>query len=514
MLFSQDYTHLIKLGFKVAFFILFIVLILIWTKKFSKRYNIKTLDSVIALTTLSLITTEPIQVLFRYASELFSKIIILLENNFLTSVEENTFVKIEAYRIVEVLIFFLAFLLSSYIISLLTKPVADNDLEARTKKEVLIKNFITINGIIIALYLSLAAIIAVPILESISDKKNDEIIASFEESMTIYDYSDTIQKKRYIQSLQQEFGSATSKLTSINPENIAALKNKLTNESNKMLDRIAQEFQEVKVAEKKALEELRNTVNANVTDQIKLKHKEELYGWYQSIRDFRLDRINNSLQDVKAHVLEKDSANSPTYTHTINIDKPNFFKSDIYSDKLSNLLDTPPKREPLGSNLNFFSYIAGWLINTGNKQLALIIGLLGFGLLGSIVRTFMKEKPTIISINSMQEDLMLSDVVGFIVRGFAAALVIFLAIKGGIAILTNGDSDLNLYMTFFLCFTAAVYSDKSWDWARKNFDKKINSGDSNPQEEDPNNTPTDTQQQELEEENGIKNIDPKDKDSQ
>jgi hypothetical protein len=54
-----------------------------------------------------------------------------------------------------------------------------------------------------------------------------------------------------------------------------------------------------------------------------------------------------------------------------------------------------------------------------------------------------------------------------IIRGFSAAIVIFLATKGGIAIVNNGSNNPNPHVLFLTCLVGAVYSERIWEWAKK-----------------------------------------------
>lgn len=55
-------------------------------------------------------------------------------------------------------------------------------------------------------------------------------------------------------------------------------------------------------------------------------------------------------------------------------------------------------------------------------------------------------------------------------RGFAAALVIYLATKGGLAIfLAAGNTDANGYVFMLTCFIGAVFSEKVWAKVKSSF---------------------------------------------
>jgi hypothetical protein len=110
-----------------------------------------------------------------------------------------------------------------------------------------------------------------------------------------------------------------------------------------------------------------------------------------------------------------------------------------------------------------FGAAAAWLLRTESTELALIIGLLGFGFFGALAASFVRE--------FSQTPGHVLPSVGFIIpaliRGVGAAILVFLLAKGGTAIFTRGDASPNAYAIFFACFIAAVFSEDVWSWARR-----------------------------------------------
>ena len=124
-------------------------------------------------------------------------------------------------------------------------------------------------------------------------------------------------------------------------------------------------------------------------------------------------------------------------------------------------------RDP-GANWGPFALVSQWLLRTRSHELALVSGMFGFGLLGSAVVTFVRRRP-----GQSAAQLMLGSVAGevasIIARGLSAAIVVFLAVKGGLAIFSGGETNPNAYVLFFTCLVGAVFSEDVWDWARKKF---------------------------------------------
>jgi hypothetical protein len=116
-----------------------------------------------------------------------------------------------------------------------------------------------------------------------------------------------------------------------------------------------------------------------------------------------------------------------------------------------------------GTGWGPFGAVARWLLQTKSVPLALITGMLGFGLLGSAIATFVRTGPT------SSKASLTAEVTSVIVRGLSAAVVVFLAVKGGLAVFSSGDAEPNAYVVFLTCLVGAVFSEDVWAWARAKF---------------------------------------------
>jgi hypothetical protein len=121
-----------------------------------------------------------------------------------------------------------------------------------------------------------------------------------------------------------------------------------------------------------------------------------------------------------------------------------------------------PARPALGAHLGPFSIVAGWLLETEQMSLALVTGLLGFGVLGaagsSLIRARGKRQPG---------EPFVADLFGVVVRGLSAAFVVFLAVEGGLTVFAEKSIDPNPYVLLLTCLIAAVFSEDVWNWARR-----------------------------------------------
>ncbi|MFN7944777.1 MAG: hypothetical protein U0Z53_05460 [Blastocatellia bacterium] len=125
-------------------------------------------------------------------------------------------------------------------------------------------------------------------------------------------------------------------------------------------------------------------------------------------------------------------------------------------------LEGLPERPALGSFLGPFGFVARWLLSTESLSLALITGLLGFGLLGSACSTFVRER-----VRRGNDGVLVADLPGVVIRGLSAAIVVFLAVEGGLAIFASSGSEPNPYVLLLTCLVAAVFSEDVWRWAHR-----------------------------------------------
>lgn len=128
-----------------------------------------------------------------------------------------------------------------------------------------------------------------------------------------------------------------------------------------------------------------------------------------------------------------------------------------------------PSREQLGRSLgHFFQYFFGWLLISESLPLAMIVGLIGFGLLGSICSTFVRER---IHKNQTQ-DFKVEDLPKVIIIGLSAAILAFLSVMGGFPILFTETSEPNPYSLLLICFIAAVFGEDVWRKAQDRINDK------------------------------------------
>jgi hypothetical protein len=121
-----------------------------------------------------------------------------------------------------------------------------------------------------------------------------------------------------------------------------------------------------------------------------------------------------------------------------------------------------PKPNKIGSDYGavFSLFIQG--IGQGSTDVLLLVGMIGFGLFGSILSIFITT-----NIESDNEKSLTYKTMLVVVKGFSAAIVVFLATRGGISILNSGSSNPNPLILFLFCFIGAIFSDPIWEWSKQ-----------------------------------------------
>jgi hypothetical protein len=146
--------------------------------------------------------------------------------------------------------------------------------------------------------------------------------------------------------------------------------------------------------------------------------------------------------------------------------------TDQYFLMPGNLRLQPSPPEP-GLGWGPFGWVSKWLLRTKSIALALISGMLGFGLLGAAISSTVRARP---KAADGTEEPVRADIGRVIVKGITAAVVIFLAVMGGLAIFAADSQEPNAYVLFFTCLVGAVFSEDVWAWARKRMQQNLSQG--------------------------------------
>lgn len=355
------------------------------------------------------------------------------------------------------------FLIISFLVAgikeLLTKHSSDENSGIQTMNNIRVKNLIVASVLILALYFSISSIIAVPIV-SYQSSEDIKLSIELEEELSSYSINDSLLNHDYI-----EFIHKKENLFEKNSNNIE-LVSFIRNYFLTSLKEIKTVFREIEQLENRAVQRMKITDNSNINPRLRLKDKSELSSWYLENRSKLLEHLNNQQNLINIFSNELFKRSNPS----------DFFLNQQIltsaSEKSKYSITKIPPRPTLGSDLGVFTLFTGWLLSVESYPLVIIIGLIGFGLLGAGGSTFIREQ------SRDEKKALIDDLAGVLIKGFTAAIVIFLGVQGSLAILTTNTGNLNAYALFFVSFVAAVFSDEAWKWAKKRFGIDFNSNES------------------------------------
>jgi hypothetical protein len=123
-------------------------------------------------------------------------------------------------------------------------------------------------------------------------------------------------------------------------------------------------------------------------------------------------------------------------------------------------LESIPRRPSFADTLGPVGVWTRWLLDTEQMPVVIIVGLVGFSLLGATVSRAVRLGP------DRPAAMTFDDLLIVIAGGATAAVVVFLAAYGGLALLGSAGGDPNPYIVFVTCLIGAVYSEDVWAWAR------------------------------------------------
>jgi hypothetical protein len=364
------------------------------------------------------------------------------------------------------LMFVSGFLLVAIILDYIADQIGHISEEAGTdlftNHRSLIQNVIAVAVLLLALYFSLSAIIAVPIVNNSQDNPSS-YAKDLREELELYHTNDSTIRKGYDDFMERKYYllTADTGLARFIPVTIIETIRNFKTDINTA-------FGDLESLRARAVARMIMTDNARITDRLKTKDKSELSGWY-------LDNRSSYIASLNSRQAAIDLLTNTTLLLREDLNKGN----DVFSYGSIQLAISQigkasvpgpselPQRPTLGSDLGVFTWFTGWLLSAESFPLVVIIGLVGFGLLGAATATFVREK------GKTKKRVMLEDLPGVLIKGFTAAIVIFLGVQGSLAVLSTGDGNPNAYAMFFVVFVAAVFSDDAWNWAKNRFDKDL-----------------------------------------
>jgi hypothetical protein len=181
------------------------------------------------------------------------------------------------------------------------------------------------------------------------------------------------------------------------------------------------------------------------------------FGDREGQRKQRLDACWHDLAGIEKSFREWDRLESYDYGLPFDGSKWAIGFAESCNGSIPLTLACPVKADA-SWRLGLLRPLFGWAYRIDSLSVVLLVGMLGFGLLGSALTVIIN--PTRWSAGGA----MLS---GLIVRGSSAALVVFLAVQGGLAVFAGKEASPNPYALLLTCFLAAVFSEQVWRWARR-----------------------------------------------
>lgn len=195
--------------------------------------------------------------------------------------------------------------------------------------------------------------------------------------------------------------------------------------------------------------------------------------------------IKNSLSEI--YKLKCDSAekNITFYLNTVRININRFYSltriqntaastmseayievyKSLYIDELpisfSGSLITKTKKDPFNS----FFYISNLIVLDGSTSINIIIAIFGVALFGCVIGSYRRN-----TIEKTLSNPLAVDIAPLLFKSFSASLITYLSIKGGVSVIAaDKGTEINPYFIMLVCFAAAVYSDEIWVWAKGKF---------------------------------------------
>jgi len=190
-------------------------------------------------------------------------------------------------------------------------------------------------------------------------------------------------------------------------------------------------------------------------------------------------RMRRTLGEESAFSANVSAAMNELETQTVTAQNQLYGASQACSARAFGAAPEPP---PLGASLGPLQIVAGWLLDAGSLPLALIVGMMGFGLLGAVISTFVRERRDQ-TLRAAAPHSIVVDLAGVMLRGLSAAIVVFLAVQGGLAVLSGAGSDPNPYVLLLACFVAAVFSERVWSSAQQYLSERLPATAEPPSEE-------------------------------
>lgn len=365
-------------------------------------------------------------------------------------------------------------------------------LSPKAQKKIIIAVALAFGG-----YLSLASIIAIPWIQGINNtdpkeinELRSEILASIATDAEIeakWPTELTIDLSRFeeLDSLLSEQKESSTDSTILNKikEEIDAVRSDSESLKQGWLALRDRAIRSHSMMTKSATDSFDTYIKTDLSVRERAEFQDDIIRWYRSSVPYLDEELRNYRRYVEWTVRDwKSWAN--WVIENFNDLKQNQNAYLLSVGSIENLKDfnrglgrieassAPSPRESIG--LGVFGFFANWLVENRSFSLALISGMIGFGLFGSVMaRALIPYSPNV-------EGQLDRDSLDVLLVGSSASVIIFLASQGGLAIIGTGDIQPNAYILFLACFVGAAYGDQVWNTAKIRLAASLKSRETDP----------------------------------
>ncbi len=226
-------------------------------------------------------------------------------------------------------------------------------------------------------------------------------------------------------------------------ENFLLTSNSLTNsdEANEYFKRLVWWFSQESDNLKTVLDDAYNNLNYNAS------YQSSMFSILRSSIENETAKLQQSRTQDQLYLMDTENIKIALMQR----------KNDIESASFRHTSIPMPSVPKAGMSWGIFGQIAQWLLESRSYELAILTGMFGFGLFGASISTLIRYQESERSVSMGYR---------IIIKGLSAAVLLFLSIMGGTALLGIETSKPNAYTLFFLCLVGSVFSDTVWDWAK------------------------------------------------
>lgn len=313
----------------------------------------------------------------------------------------------------------------------------------------------TVFGVLIicGIFMSIASIIAVPIFQEDENNTDSEML-NIGSQLEGYLPDSTVFFKKYELVLD--------------PTEETALGVSAMGQVDNWNDLVSSTYINIHQQKERVIGRFNTAKEEKLTRDAKLDYMNELAEWFLDTKTALVHNLNNNRPVVNTWVTD-------TYTFMLNKDSVATANAPKLLDKSTMIIPgSTVKPLPALPNVSvgygIFGWLAGWILKANNLSFALIAGMVGFGIFGATISHIVLETTDAVDTSNFSA----VDYLKLLVRGFSAAIVIYLAVKGGLLVVSGSESGINAYFIFFFCFVAAVFSELIWNWVKEKLVSSLN----------------------------------------